>query len=307
MTYHDFSTFCPKAIAGIGSLPDTVADRSIPIRLKRARRGEVERWRERTAKREAAPIAARLSAWCASNLGTLREARPEIPPQLTDRQADVCEPLLAIADLAGSDWPKAARRALVELCVGAQADDDSIGVKLLADIRRILSPHDDDGRALPEIERIASENLAKDLGDMEDRPWAERKSGKPITKTQLARLLARYDIGPKTVRLPDDRRLKGYELEQFAEAWAVYLPPDAPVPPTAKRDAVTNQYPCGSEPPFQSVTADACHVSENAVSANKNAGCHGVTVRKQGGGERQSKKTQQRWKWNGKRERHWRT
>ncbi len=31
----DFDTFCPKAIAGIGRLPDTVADRSIPIRLKR--------------------------------------------------------------------------------------------------------------------------------------------------------------------------------------------------------------------------------------------------------------------------------
>ena len=31
ITYKDFSTFCPKAIAGIGKLPDTVADRSIPI------------------------------------------------------------------------------------------------------------------------------------------------------------------------------------------------------------------------------------------------------------------------------------
>jgi hypothetical protein len=30
-----FSTFCPKAVAGIGCLADTVADRSIPIRLKR--------------------------------------------------------------------------------------------------------------------------------------------------------------------------------------------------------------------------------------------------------------------------------
>ena len=31
ISYKDFSTFCPKAIAGIGKLPDTVADRSIPM------------------------------------------------------------------------------------------------------------------------------------------------------------------------------------------------------------------------------------------------------------------------------------
>ena len=31
---HDFTTFSPKAIAGIGRLPATIQDRSIPIRLK---------------------------------------------------------------------------------------------------------------------------------------------------------------------------------------------------------------------------------------------------------------------------------
>ncbi len=47
----DFKTFCPKVISGIGVLPDTVADRSIPIRLIRKSRSEkVERLRERDAK-----------------------------------------------------------------------------------------------------------------------------------------------------------------------------------------------------------------------------------------------------------------
>ncbi len=35
MTVKNFSTFCPKAIAGIGRLLDTVSDRSIPIRMER--------------------------------------------------------------------------------------------------------------------------------------------------------------------------------------------------------------------------------------------------------------------------------
>jgi 5S rRNA maturation endonuclease (ribonuclease M5) len=48
ISFKDFSTFCPKAIAGIGKLPDTVADRAIPIRLKRAAQDEkVERFRHR--------------------------------------------------------------------------------------------------------------------------------------------------------------------------------------------------------------------------------------------------------------------
>jgi Protein of unknown function (DUF3631) len=198
ITYKDFSTFCPKAIAGIGKLPDTVADRSIPIRLKRAQRGKVERFRKREAEREASNISVKLVAWCAENLDKLKEARPDFPPELSDRQADVSEPLLAIADLAGGDWPQAARRALVELCTKAQADDDSTGVMLLADIKVVLCPRDDEGKPIARLDRIASSDLAKALGEMEDRPWAEwGKSQKPISQPQLARQLSRYDIHPK--------------------------------------------------------------------------------------------------------------
>jgi hypothetical protein len=37
----DFNTFCPKVLAGIGRLWDTVASRSIPIRLRRASKSEL--------------------------------------------------------------------------------------------------------------------------------------------------------------------------------------------------------------------------------------------------------------------------
>jgi hypothetical protein len=97
----DFQTFSPKAIAGIGRLPDTVRDRSIPIKLKRAACGKVARFRERQIMAEASQIKGQLTAWCAANLERLRQARPDIPAQLSDRQADCCEPLLAVADLAG--------------------------------------------------------------------------------------------------------------------------------------------------------------------------------------------------------------
>ena len=53
-----FPVFGPRALAGIGKLPDTVADRSIPIRMLKKKRSEtVEKFREAGASREAEPIA----------------------------------------------------------------------------------------------------------------------------------------------------------------------------------------------------------------------------------------------------------
>ena len=87
ITFKDFSTFCPKAIAGIGNLPDTVADRSVPIRLKRAKRGEhVERFRRRDVEAEATGLRGRLEAWSA--VGS-RESKsgPARAPRCTHRPA----------------------------------------------------------------------------------------------------------------------------------------------------------------------------------------------------------------------------
>jgi len=70
VSYRDFETFCPKAIAGIGELPDTVADRSIPIRLKRARPGEVERFRRRDAEGLAIVLREALAAWAEAKVAS---------------------------------------------------------------------------------------------------------------------------------------------------------------------------------------------------------------------------------------------
>jgi len=63
ITARDFKTFCPKAIAGIGQLPSTVMDRSIPITLRRRKADEpCERWRARDGQREAAPLREAVAA-----------------------------------------------------------------------------------------------------------------------------------------------------------------------------------------------------------------------------------------------------
>ena len=60
-----------------------------------------------------------------------------MPPGIFNRVADNWRSLLAIADLAGGDWPARARRALevIQLSV----EDESIRVQLFTDIRTVFS------------------------------------------------------------------------------------------------------------------------------------------------------------------------
>jgi hypothetical protein len=279
LTFKDFSTFSPKAIAGIGNLPDTVRDRSIPIRMKRAPRGTVARFRKRDVEREAQRIKARLASWCSGNIEALKSARPSIPKELTDRQADCCEPLLAIADLLGGEWPGRARRALIELCGAAQQDDSSIGVMLLSDIRRVFHPLGDEGAPLPPRERVMSEELVEALIKMDDRPWPEwGKSSRPLSQPALARLLSRYDIRPRNIRF-DKKILRGYEREFFIEAWGLYLPTDPlvfPPPPLQTATPATSRMNTGENGNFATATEEPCSSHENGVSTSKDAPCSGV-------------------------------
>jgi Protein of unknown function (DUF3631) len=215
--FKDFRTYCPKAIAGIGSLPDTVADRSIPIRLQRKKLGEtVARFRRRHAQGEAQQIKGELSDWINSIAERLREVEPRLPDELTDRQQDGIEPLLAIADEAGCDWPEAVRKAAVEIFGSSAAEDQNIGVQLLGDIRAIFDTSD--------LDKISSADLLEKLKQIEISPWADWSKGKGLTANGLARLLKPFGITPRGIRV-DEQTPKGYLRESFDDAFARYLPP----------------------------------------------------------------------------------
>ena len=81
----------------------------------------------------------RLAAW-ASSIVTV--AWPTIPDGITDRDADIWEPLLAVADTAGEDWPERARVAAVALVALSKESTPSLGVRLLADLHTVLGDDD---------------------------------------------------------------------------------------------------------------------------------------------------------------------
>jgi Protein of unknown function (DUF3631)/Bifunctional DNA primase/polymerase, N-terminal/Primase C terminal 1 (PriCT-1) len=223
----DFDVFGPKVIAGIGRLPDTVADRTIPIQLHRKRPGEnVERFRPRLIAQDASDLQGRLRRWATKDrLKMLRVAWPELPESLSDRQQDVSEPLLAVADLASSESGKVGRAALTELFGSTAAVDESLGARLLSDIRIAF-----DGR-----DRLSSKELVATLVEIDGSPWPELNHGREITTNTVARLLRKFDITPRTIR-DAKNTFKGYLRESFEDAWTRYL---GPHPSTPARPAVT--------------------------------------------------------------------
>jgi hypothetical protein len=232
MGYVDLSTFCAKAIAGIGELPDTVASRSIPIRLKRKAPDErVERFYKRKAGEEAEPLYQALVALGAHHVDALAEMRPELPEELPDRAADVWEPLLAIAVLAGGEWPERARRAAVALSGrGADGAGLEISVQLLADCRP----------AFGERDRLSTKDLIDALAEDEEAPWGTWHKGTRISPRALARLLEPFGVRSRTIRLDGGETPKGYVRESFEDAWRRYLT-SPPTPHTPDLSATTPQ------------------------------------------------------------------
>ncbi len=81
-------------------------------------------------------ISSWAAEWGCQHLAKLREAGPEIPDCLYNRDQDNWRPLIAIVDEAGGHWPQTARE-IAEVLNG-QSEDPSEGVILLADIHRTL-------------------------------------------------------------------------------------------------------------------------------------------------------------------------
>jgi Protein of unknown function (DUF3631) len=217
----EFDVFYPKAFAGLddGKLPDTLISRSIPVRLERRRQDEpIERFRHRLVEPAAAELRDRMTAWAAAVLDSLADAEPELPDELGDREQEVWEPLLAIADLAEDGWPARARHAAVELArvKSRTGHDESRGIKLLEDLRRVFREKNDP-------ERVFSGELVEALNAIEESAWGGWNDGTGIRQRDLTRELARYPISSQVIRIGDLTR-QGFHRRQFEDAWSRYLP-----------------------------------------------------------------------------------
>jgi hypothetical protein len=223
----ELPAYAAVALAGLGLLPDTLLSRSVIVRMRRRHAGErVEPFRRRIHGTEGRRIFDLIDTWAKSVSEPL--AWPDLPPEIADRNADVWEPLIMIADTIGGKWPQLARQAGVALVADAKEVEPSLGIKLLHDIRTAFG----DGN------EMASKALLQVLHQMEESPWADLR-GKPLDERGLSQRLRQYGVKSKTVRIGTSTP-KGYSRLDFADVWARYLPPAAS--PTCATSATSDTF-----------------------------------------------------------------
>jgi len=212
-----FSTWGPKAISMIGTIPDTLQDRAVIIQLRRKAPGESASKLDIDFESECLDIRRKCRKWADDNLDELFITRPHMPNTNNDRMADNWMPLFTIAKVAGGDWPELIKKSMLKMM---DFSDDSIGPMLLEDIQSIFKQN--------EVERIFSNDLVEALKGRSERPWCDWSRGKGLTQNGLARLLKPFEIKSKNMRIGKDLR-KGFSLDSFKDAFKRYVPLISPV------------------------------------------------------------------------------
>jgi hypothetical protein len=217
-------TFAMAALAGIGAMPDTIEDRAVVIHMRRRAPGEtVAPYRVRRDGPALHAIRQALTGWLRPHLAELEKAEPDMPVE--DRAADTWEPLIAIADLAGGDWPTRARAAVLHLTAeAADTAQVSTRVRLLTDIRAVFATLGDPPAA-------TTSDLLAALNDDPEAPWAGFGPA-GLTGKRLGDLLREFAITSETIRFQVGQA-KGYRREAFTDAWSRYCPaPSVPSVPS---------------------------------------------------------------------------
>jgi len=175
----DYPAYCAVALAGLGKLPETVADRAVLVHMKKRKRTErVEPWRDRVNASEATDLGERLNRW-------MSNASLPFPTHMPveDRAADVWEALVMVADAAGGHWPQRARTA----AIAASANDDksSVGVQLLGDLRIVFGLND----------KLTTEQILHELSDLAEAQWRYfHHNGGALNARDLSNYLRPYGV-----------------------------------------------------------------------------------------------------------------
>jgi hypothetical protein len=214
----ELPSFAPVAMAGLNELPDTLMTRSVVVRMKRRKPTEtVLPYRRRVYRNIAENIYAALEAWAVTAVTEVTDSWPTLPEGIEDRDADVWEPLIAVADAAGGDWPERARDAAVFLVSEAREKPATLGIRLLADIKLVLGAD----------QRISTHELLDRLCELETAPWASIR-GERIDSRFLARTLSKYGIETNNTIKINGQAVKGYTRAHFADAWDRYVKEASP-------------------------------------------------------------------------------
>jgi putative DNA primase/helicase len=204
-----FDAFAPAVLAGIGSLPDTLADRSIIIYLIAADPNQVLVPFDPLRLEIETVLARQLARSAQDNFVALETANPVLPPTAFNRLADNWRPLFAHAQIAGGDWPRLALEAFNQLAGQKKHEPLNPALALLAELRQIIT---DSG-----LPSLSTTQILQTLGLRPSRPWLKRDANQPLSQVWLANQLRRFGIHPRILSAGANRH-RGYYLTDFASA-----------------------------------------------------------------------------------------
>lgn len=228
-----FKVWGMKAIAGINAikLAETVTSRSIVFELRRKTASEsVERLR-RAEVGLFETLARKLARFSDDFASDLKQARPTLPEALGDREQDNFEPLLQVASVAGDHWPDTALNAALRLSGATQMPMSSAN-ELLADIQEVF-----EAKA---VLKITTTELINALCDDTEKSWATYNRGKQLSPRQLSNKLKDYGITSKTIRINGYETAKGFECDQFNDAFTRYLTDPINLPSQSNKSLKAN-------------------------------------------------------------------
>ena len=216
---HD-QVYSPKGIALIGDLAGVLADRCLPVSLKRKTRTDsVQAYRSRLVEPIGKTIHDKIEKWTTANADRIAKLYDSLDvfPIENDRLAELLLPLQAVLQVASPS-----RLALLgEYAKSLDKKDsetESPGVRLLTSCRQIFSnvKADKDGARF-----LATSMLISHLAQRAEEPWNRWTRGGLITPEALANLLRPFGI--RSCR-NKSQTARGFFAHDFQEAWSRYLP-----------------------------------------------------------------------------------
>ncbi len=102
---------------GTGDTLTALLSRGVRIRMKRAGKDDRPAKVTRVTEEQGEKMKAWLEAWASQVLDGLKDHQPVMPDEVDGRPEQIWEPLVAVADAAGGEWPERARAACVELAL----------------------------------------------------------------------------------------------------------------------------------------------------------------------------------------------
>jgi hypothetical protein len=207
--------FGPVAFAGLGTKwkasDDLRALRTRTIQITMVPGPEPETYRDREHDAIAGRLRKVLGKWSARHAPEIVTSWPDMPDGIRNRDRELWEPLLAVADTAGGHWPGSARAACLELALGNQDNAEegmSLRDQLLADLRVVFGGED----------RLPTARIIRRLYDLPGSQWRDLWTNEATAPRELSAALG-DEVAPVKVR-DGERTFQGYARKHLAPLWA---------------------------------------------------------------------------------------